>query len=178
MPHDPINVGYARALLEMAQAENVTGRIEEELFHLRELLKSNPALLEFLKDPSVQREGKRKALAELFENRVHPLLLNTLLTLGDQDRGNRILHIIEEFSGLASAARQTVTGEVTTAIALDEPTAQRLAAELSRITGKNVRLFQKIDPSILGGAIIRVGEQILDGSLRRKLEQIKGRLIA
>ena len=71
MPHDPINVGYARALFEMAQAEGVVGRVEEELFRLRELLKGNPELLQFLKDTSVKREGRRQALADLLQGRVH-----------------------------------------------------------------------------------------------------------
>ncbi len=177
MAHDPINVGYARALFEMAHAEGVVDRVQEELFRLRELLKSNPALLEFLKDPNVKREGKRQALADLFQGKVHPLLLNTLLTLSDQDRGGRVLHVIEEFDVIASSARQKVTGEVTTAIKLDDATLARLAAELCRLTGKNVQLFQKTDPAILGGAIIKVGEQIIDASLRRKLDQIKEMLV-
>lgn len=176
MPHDPINTGYARALFEMAQAEGVISRIEEELFRLRELLHKNPDLLEFLKDPNVKHEGKRKALSDLFQGRVHPLVLNTLITLSDQDRGGRVLQVIEEFSASAASTTQKVSGEVTTAIPLDTATLNRLATELSRITGKSVQLFQKVDPSILGGAIIKVGEQIIDGSLRRKLDQIKERL--
>jgi F-type H+-transporting ATPase subunit delta len=71
---------------------------------------------------------------------------------------------------------QKVSGEVTTAIPLDDATRNRLATELSRVTGKSVQLFQKVDPSIIGGAIIKVGEQIIDGSLRRKLDQMKERL--
>jgi F-type H+-transporting ATPase subunit delta len=176
MPHDPINTGYARALFEMAQAEGVVSRVEEELFRLRELLKTNPGLLEFLKDPNVRHEGKRKALSDLFQGRVHPLVLNALITLSDQDRAGRVLHVIEEFSANAAAATQKVSGEVTTAVPLDSAILNRLATELSRITGKSVQLFQKADPSILGGAIIKVGEQIIDGSLRRKLNQIKERL--
>jgi F-type H+-transporting ATPase subunit delta len=176
VPHDPINTGYARALFEMAQAEGAVARIEEELYRLRELLKKNPALLEFLKDPNIKREGKRQALAELFENRVHPLTLNTLVILSDQDRVNRLPNIIGQFSTIAAESRQKVTGEITTAVPLDDATVQRLASELSRVTGKNVQLFQKIDPSILGGAILKVGEQIIDGSLRRKLNQIQEQL--
>ena len=176
MPHDPINTGYARALFEMAQAEGVVSRVEEELFRLRELLKKNPDLLEFLKDPNVRHEGKRKALSDLFQGRVHPLVLNALITLSDQDRAGRVLQVIEEFSANAASATQKVSGEVTTAIPLDTATLNGLATELSRITGKSVQLFQKVDPSILGGAIIKVGEQIIDGSLRRKLDQIKERL--
>ena len=176
MPHDPINTAYARALFEMAQAEGVVSRVEEELFRLRELLKKNPDLLEFLKDPNIQHEGKRQALSDLFQGRVHPLVLNILITLSDQDRAARVLHVIDEFDAAAAASTQKVSGDVTTAVPLDDATLLRLAAELSRITGKSVQLFQKIDPSILGGAIIKVGEQIIDGSLRRKLDQIKERL--
>ena len=176
MALDPINIGYARALFEMAQAEGVVSRVEEELFRLRELLKASPELLQFLKDPNIKAEGKRQALGELFQGRVHPLVLTTLISLSDQDRGGRVLHVIEEFSAVAGAARQTVTGEITTVIKLDDATLQRLATELSRITGKNVKLLQKIDPAILGGAIITVGEQIIDGSLRRKLDQLKDKL--
>ena len=176
MPRDPINTGYARALFEMAQPEGVVSRVEEELFRLRELLKKNPDLLEFLKDPNIQREGKRKALSDLFQGRVHPLVLNLLITLSDQDRAGRVLNVIEEFSAQAANATEKVSGEVTTAIPLDDATLGRVATELSRITGKSVQLFQKVDPAILGGAIIKVGEQIIDGSLRRKLNQIKERL--
>lgn len=176
MAHDPINTGYARALFEMAQAESVTDRVEEELIRLRDLLKASPELLQFLKDPNIQHEGKRKALAELFQGRVHPVVLTMLIALSDQDRVGRLPHIIEEFSALAAAARQKITGEITTAVPLDDGTVQRFAAELSRITGKTVRLIPRVDPGILGGAIIQVGEQIIDGSLRRKLDQIQQRL--
>lgn len=176
MPHDPINTGYARALFEMAQPEGVLSRVEEELFRLRELLKKNPDLLEFLKDPNIQNEGKRRALSDLFQGRVHPLVLNLLITLSDQNRAGRVPNVIEEFNAQAANATAKVSGEVTTAIPLDAATLGRLATELSRITGKSVQLFQKTDPAILGGAIIQVGEQIIDGSLRRKLNQIKERL--
>ncbi len=176
MAHDPINTGYARALFEMAQAEGVVSRVEEELFRLSELLKGNPELLQFLKDPNIKSEGKRRALSDLFQGRVHPLVLTTLTSLSDQDRGGRVLHVIEEFSSIAATARQKVTGEVTTAITLDGDTLSRLVTALNRATGKNVQLFQKVDPAILGGAIIKVGEQIIDGSLRRKLDQMQAKL--
>ncbi len=176
MPHDPINVGYARALFEMAQAEGVVVRVEEELFRLRELLKGNPKLLQFLKDGNVKREGRRQALADLFHGRVHPLVLNILVTLSDQDRGGRSLAVIEEFDSIAAAARQEIGGEVVTARPLDPAVTERLTAELNRMTGKNVRLFEKVDPSILGGVVIKVGEQVIDGGLRHKLERIRDQL--
>ena len=173
MARDPINTGYAQGLLEMARAENAVARVEEELFRLRELFKTNPNLLEFLKEPNVTREGKRHVVEELFQGRVHPIVLNTLIAISDSDRTSRLPQIIEEFTALAAASRQQVSGEITSAIELDQDTLSRLSDELSRVTGKHVRLLQRTDPSILGGVIIKVGEEIIDGSLRRKLDQIR-----
>ena len=116
MAHDSLNTGYARALFELARAEGVITRVQEELFRLRELLQGNPALLQFLKDPNVKPEGKRKALGDLFQGRVHPLVLGMLILISDQERGGNVLAIIEEFQTVASGASQTVSGEVTTAI--------------------------------------------------------------
>jgi len=176
MASDPINAGYARALFEMARAEGLTEPIQQGLFRFRDLLRREPALLEFLKDPNIQPEGKRKALLELLEGRLHPVLLNWLLTLSEQGRIGRFFPIVEEFDSVAAAARQKITGEITTAFPLDEATLSRLAVELNRLTGKTVQLFPKTDPAILGGAVIQIGDQIIDASLRRRLEQIQQRL--
>jgi len=176
MSSDSINTRYARALFEIAQAERVVDRVEEDLYRLRDLLIARGEILAFLKDRNIQHEGKRRALQDLFEERVHPIVLDMLITISDQDRSRRILAIIEEYSALAEAARERVSGEVVTAIPLDDQTVERMAKELSRIIGKNVRLIQKLDRSILGGAIVRVGEQVVDGSLLRKLQRMEDQI--
>lgn len=173
MANAPIDVGYARALFEMARAEDVVDRVEDDLHRLRNLLVSRGELLDFLKDPGVRHEGKRRGLAELFEGRLHTLVLNMLITISDQDRGRRLLSIIERYRAIAASARARLSGEVITAMPLDEATVERMAEKMSRITGKSVRLLQKVDRSLLGGAVIRVGEQVIDGSLRRKLRQVE-----
>ena len=176
MPADPISTGYARAFLALAQAADAVGRVAEEMYQLRTLLQRNPDLFKFLKDPNIKHEGKRRALADLFAGRVHPVVLNSLVTMSDLDRAGLLPGMIEEFLTISAAAKQQVTGEVTTAVPLDDATRQRLEVELARVTGKNVALMQKVDPHILGGAIIRVGEEVIDGSLRRKLHDIQERL--
>jgi F-type H+-transporting ATPase subunit delta len=176
MSRDPLITGYARALFEMAQAEQVLPRLQQEMFQLQHLLNNQLDLLQFLKDPNLRREGKRRALEQLFEGRAHPLLLNALIAISDQDRAGRLPHIAAEFLGLAAAARQKVSGELISAVPLDEQIVQRLTDELKRITGCNVELFQRVDPAILGGAIVKVGEQVIDGSLRRKLNQLREQL--
>jgi F-type H+-transporting ATPase subunit delta len=176
MSSESINTRYARAIFEIAQAERVVDRVDENLCRLRDLLIARGEILAFLKDRNIRHEGKRRALQDLFEGRVHPIVLDMLITISDQDRSRRILAIIEEYSGLAEAARERVSGEVVTAIPLDDQTVERMAKELSRIIGKNVRLIQKLDRSILGGAIVRVGEQVVDGSLLRKLQRMEDQI--
>lgn len=176
MSRDPILTGYARALFEMAHAEQAIAAVEEDVVRLREVVRANPQLLEFLKNPALKREGKQRALAELFEGRVHPVVLGWLLTLGDTDRGGRVLAMIEEFIRIASEARQSVVGEVITARPLEEAVVQQMAEALSRALGKNVHLYQRVDPGVLGGAVIKVGEQVIDGSLRYKLQLLQQEL--
>lgn len=173
MSSDSVNTRYAGAILAIAQAERVVDRVEEDLWRLRDLLTTRGEILAFLKDRNIQHEGKRRALQALFEDRVHPIVLDILITISDQDRNRRILAIIEEYSTMVGAAREGVSGEVLTAIPLDDQVVERLAEELSRITGKNVRLIQKVDRSILGGAIVKVGDQVVDGSLLRKLHRME-----
>jgi F-type H+-transporting ATPase subunit delta len=173
MANDPINTGYARALFELARAEDAVERVEEDLRRLKEVLETHPELLGFLKEGRIQHEGKRRAIGELFEDRVHPVVVDTLITISNQDRNRRLPAIIEAFEAITTAERKRITGEVVTAIPLGEETVRRMAKELERRTGKNVQLYQRVDPAILGGAIIKVGGQIIDGSLRRKLSEIR-----
>jgi F-type H+-transporting ATPase subunit delta len=173
MAGDPINTGYARALFELARAENAVERVEEDVRRLKEILDTHPELLGFLKERRVQHEGKRRAIGELFEDRIHPIVVDMLMTISNQDRNRRLPAILSAFEAITAAERKRITGEVITAIPLDEEVVRRMAKELERRTGKNVQLFQRVDPSILGGAIIKVGGQIIDGSLRRKLGEIR-----
>jgi F-type H+-transporting ATPase subunit delta len=176
MADEPIYQGYARALFEMARAEDAVGQVEEELFRLRELLAESPDLLKFLKDPNIKREGKRQALAELFGARVHAVVLNGLLALSDSDRAGDLGKVIDAYMGVAASSKQQVSGEVTTAIPLEPALRERIETVLGQTTGKNVQLFERVDPAILGGAIIQVGDQVIDGSLRRKLDQLSEQL--
>lgn len=176
MADAPKYEGYARAILAMAQAEGAVGRVEEELYRLRELLKQSPDLLKFLKDANMKREGRRHALSELFGGKVHPIVLNGLIALSDMDHAGDTPRMIDAFIQAAVAAKQKISGEVITAIPLEDALKTRLQDALAVLSGANVELFQKVDPSILGGAIIKVGDQVIDGSLRTKLNRIHEQL--
>lgn len=173
---DPINHAYAEALLNIAQAEGALPRIEEDAHRLFDLLRTNAELQEFVKNPNVRDEGKRQAFAQLLGGKVHPALLDAVLLIVGQNRGNRLAAILEEFKTVAANARQHVAGEVISAVALDDAMVKRLEAELSKQTGKNVHLMQRVDPAILGGLVVRLGHEVIDGSVRRKLEDVRASL--
>jgi F-type H+-transporting ATPase subunit delta len=176
MSHDPINHAYAEAILRIAQAEGALPRVEEDAHRLADLLKTNAQLQQFIKNPNVRDEGKRAALAQLLGAKIHTVLLDSVLLIVSQNRGGRLAQILEEFKTVAANARQQVVGEVISAITLDEATVKRLEAELSKSSGRNVHLINRVDPKILGGLVVRLGHEVIDGSIRKKLEDVRASL--
>jgi F-type H+-transporting ATPase subunit delta len=173
---DPINHAYAEALLNIAQAEGALPRIEEDAHRLFDLLRTNAELQEFVKNPNVRDEGKRQAFTQLLGGKIHPALLDSVLLIVGQNRGNRLAAILEEFKTVAANARQHVAGEVISAVPLDDATVKALEAKLSQSTGKNVHLMSRVDPAILGGLVVRLGHEVIDGSVRKKLEDVRASL--
>ncbi|MBI4831309.1 MAG: ATP synthase F1 subunit delta [Candidatus Lindowbacteria bacterium] len=173
MKADPIVSAYAESLFRLASAEGVADRVEEELRELERLYQSNYELKEFINNPRIKAEGKKNALADLMGNKLSRVTLNHMYLIIDQDRGRVFPKIAEEYYLLASASRSKVSAEVITAVPVSEAELDKLAAELKRLTKKDVFLRARVDESIIGGAVVRVGDKVLDGSVRSKLAQLK-----
>jgi F-type H+-transporting ATPase subunit delta len=105
-------------------------------------------------------------------------MLNHMHLLIDQERGRMLPKVAEEYYRLASEARAKVTAEVVTAVPISDDCRERLGNELRRLTKKDVYLRARVDESIVGGAIVRVGDQVLDGSVRNKLNQLKKLMVS
>ena len=177
MASDPLVKAYAEALFQMARAEEMLDRVEEELTHLGRSLESNAELKEFLSNPQLSPAGKKGALDQIFGPSLSPMTLNWVNLVVDQGRQRRLPVIIETFFALAQEAREKVTAEVITAVALDEALAERLQKELSRATKKQVFLKPLVDESILGGVIVRIENKVIDGSVRHRLEEVKKEMV-
>ncbi|UCE18834.1 MAG: ATP synthase F1 subunit delta [Gemmatimonadota bacterium] len=177
MPSDPIAQAYAEALFRIAEAEDAVDRVESELYELQKILNKEYELREFLDDPSVTVGGKRSAVAELFAGKVSPLTLNLVYTAVEQGRHRLLPGIVEVFADLASAFRGQVTAEVITAVPLTEEMADKLRGVLSKRVNKKVYLKQMVDGSILGGAIVRIGDKIIDGCVSKKLQGLRSAMI-
>jgi len=177
MASDPLIKSYAEALFQVARAEEMLDRVEEELTRLKKSLDSNAELREFLSTPQISSDGKKSALFQIFGGKISPITLHWMNMVVDQGRQRRLPTIIEAFFTLAQDARDKITAEVITSIPLPEDLVQRLEQELSKVTKKRVFLKPIIDDSILGGVIVKIENKIIDGSVKHRLEEIKNEMI-
>ncbi len=177
MAGDPLIKGYAEALFLVAKAEEKLDQVEEELTHLLTSLESNAELKEFLSDPQISSDGKKRALSKIFGEKVSPIILHWVNLVIDQGRQRRLPLMIETFFSLAQEAREKVTAEVITSVPLSEDLLLRLEKELSKATKKKVFLKPWVDESILGGVIVKLENKVFDGSIRHRLEEIKREMV-
>jgi len=165
--------GYATALFEVARAEGVLPKVEEELFDISHLLDSNDDLRTTLGDDNVPGERKQAIIEDLVGKRATPtttLLVSFVVSAG---RARELPAIISNLVERAAADRQHALAEVRSAVPLDEDQRKRLAQALSANLGKEVEVKVLVDPSVLGGLSARVGDVVIDGTVRHRLDQLK-----
>jgi F-type H+-transporting ATPase subunit delta len=165
--------GYASALFEVARAEGVLPKVEEDLFSLSHLLTGNDELRTTLSDPAIPGDRKQGIIDELIGRRAQPvttLLVSFVVSAG---RARELPDIISRLVERAAASRQHAVAEVRSAVPLDDDQRRRLAKALSTNLGKDVEVKVFVDPSVLGGLSARVGDVVIDGTVRHRLDQLK-----
>ncbi|HZQ85934.1 MAG TPA: ATP synthase F1 subunit delta [Acidimicrobiales bacterium] len=165
---------YAVALLTVAQAEGVEQRVEDELFKVARAFEGSDELRSTLTDPLIPIERRTGVVEELLAKRAHPLTTAMAEFIVSAGRGRDLPAIVDEFVAKAAEGRKEAVAEVRTAFPLDAERQARLAEALGRATGKNVTVKVIIDPTVLGGVVARVGDTVIDGSVRSRLEQLRG----
>ena len=173
MARDELVQGYAEALFKVVSAEGELDRVEDELFRVGKLLEENYELKQALSDQNVDAASRIKVLQELLEGKVHPHTLSLVNFIVTQGRARQLPQILEQLSELAADARQSVLAEVRSAVPLDEDAQKRIAEALSKATGKKVSVKALVDESVVGGIYAKVGDTVIDGTIKRRLEQLK-----
>lgn len=168
--------GYAQAIFAVAEAEGVLDEVEDELFRFARTVEEQPELRQALTDISLPSERKRAVITELLGGKATPQIVNLLGFIVEQGRARELPAIADELVQLAAERRQQAVAEVRSALPLDAERRRRLAEALSRATGKQIELRVIVDESIIGGVVARVGDQVFDGSIRRRLELARERL--
>jgi F-type H+-transporting ATPase subunit delta len=121
----------------------------------------------------VPSAAKEKVLSDLLGERVSPHTLNILGFVVRQGKARQLVDIADELARLAEEESKREIGEVRAAVQLDAAQVERLGAALSKATGKNVAVKAIVDPSVVGGVVARVGDLVIDGSVRHKLELLR-----
>ena len=165
--------GYAQALFAVARAEDLLGTVEDELYAFGKALEQNTPLRESLTDAALPVENKKAVLHDLLGDRATPLTVSLLGFVVDAGRSREIPKIVDELARMVSQERQHALAEVRTAIDLSAAQRERLAQALSHATGRQVDVKVVVDPTVVGGVIARVGDEVFDGSIASRLEDAK-----
>jgi F-type H+-transporting ATPase subunit delta len=167
---------YARALFDSAHRAGTVDQIEADLKAVDQVLRTSPRLSRVLRAPTIPTDQKKELLQRLFGSRVSPLAARFLSLVVERRRETILNEVFVEFSRLANEARNILAVQVTAATPLTDQERDALATALTQRTGKTVTLELKIDPQILGGLMLRMGDTVIDGSVRSRLNQLRDRL--
>lgn len=164
---------YAEALFEIARAEGSLERVEDELFRFARTLEGNDELRMTLTDKTIPVERRQKVVEELLGGRASPVTVSLVSFVVSAGRGRSLPEIVDKLVNRAAEERREAVAEIRTAYVLDDDHRRRLAAALERATGKKVTVKEVVDPSLLGGVVAVIGDTVIDGSIRHRLEQLR-----
>jgi len=163
----------ARALLTLSETTGTTATIEQQLPGVASLCGEHAQLREFLSLSTVADKGKRRAIEDIFEGQIHPLLLQYLLLLQGEHQLRHIGDIAVAYANQLSGQRQQAAGELETVADIAPERLAEIEREVGRILDRVVTLRVRKNPSLLGGIRVRVGSFVIDGTLDTQLEKIR-----
>jgi F-type H+-transporting ATPase subunit delta len=172
---------YARALHQVAVAEggDRPRQLRSELDTLLALLEKNPELAATVSHPALRAEARARALCTILEKAGGSALLARLVALVvGRERVGMLRPLAEAYGEELLAAEGTVAATAVSAVPLDEPQRLALATALSQAAGKRVDLTNQVDPAVIGGALVRMGDRTYDGTVRAHLSALRRRLAA
>jgi F-type H+-transporting ATPase subunit delta len=163
---------YARSLFEVAREHGTLDVLHEQLDQFADALDANRELALFFFSPYFSTAEKAGALGRLLDG-ADQAFLNFLRLLIEKHRMPVIFRVRQQFDRLWEEENKMLPVEITSAIKLDDATTESLGRRIGERAGRRVKLAAHVDPDILGGIIIRVGNSILDASIRNRLEQLR-----
>lgn len=166
---------YAQAALELALAHNNLDQWRSDLAALAEVW-TRTRIAARLDDPKLGRSRRLDEARTILQGRVNPLALNLVLVLIDHNRTGLVPQIADAFERLERERERRVTAYVTSAIPLTDRQRASLRQQLGRRTDRTVDLVENVDPSIMGGLIVRVGDELIDASIAGRLRRIEAQL--
>ena len=169
---------YKRQLFEEAMEKDVLSQWYEEICALRTVFLDNPDLAQFLNHPQIIKEEKKKVVETIFFGKLSEGLLGFLVTVIEKGRQNDMIPICDYFTDRVKAYKKIGVVKVTSALPLSEDQKKRVENRLLETTGfVSLETEYAVDESLLGGLVIRIGDRVVDSSIKTRLEEIRLSLI-
>ena len=167
---------YAQCFLDIAKAESAVDRFEEEFRQLKDIVINNLDLKKFLTDPSIEKPEKIKAAFEIISSNTTNTVRAAMATMITMDVIESIETIYKRFVMLVNKLKTQVLVEVISAIKLDENLMNEIKKSIDEKTKLDVRLKNVIDKNIIGGLLIKIGDKVIDLSVKSKIDDLRTRL--
>lgn len=164
---------YAKSLIDLAKEKGLTEEVHNDMQFFRRTLAENRQLLLLFKNPIVRKEKKYAVLKAIFANRVNPMSMAIFEIITRKHREDIIDAIADEFIRLYNDLKGIQKAQVITTMPLTEELRRQFAAMVAKSTGKTVQLEEKIDPKLIGGYVLRIGDTQVDASIRNQLNEIR-----
>lgn len=168
---------YAAALFGVAQRDGILDSVAQDITLIERFIGEVPYLRAVLLQPLVTEDRKFKVVDDAFGDRVTAASLNFVKLLIRKRREDLISECIAEFRHLVAQAQNRVSARATTAVPMTELQTQQMVMSLEKMTGKTVALTTDVDPAVLGGVVVRMGDTVIDGSVRGSLERLERQLM-
>jgi ATP synthase F1 delta subunit len=163
---------YARSLFQVAKDQDKLDRVREELGQFADALDESRELAIYFFSPYFSTEEKKEGLGKLISG-ADEVVVNFLELLVENHRMPVIFRTRRAFDRLWEEENRLLPVQITSAVELDEDTVRRIGDEIGKQTDRRIQLTREIDPAVLGGIVLRVGNSILDASIRNRLEQLR-----
>ncbi len=170
---DDRSLAYASALFSVARSEGNLAEVEDELFRFARILESNDELRATLTDAALPVSRRQQVVEDLLGGQANPVTVALGSMVVGAGRSRDLVEIIDELVRISASEANKELAEVRSAVPLTDDQRTRLAEALGQATGKTIELKVVIDPSVLGGLVAQVGDTVIDGSVRSRLEQLK-----
>jgi F-type H+-transporting ATPase subunit delta len=172
MPDDR-TLAYAEALFAVARAEGTLGEVEDELFRFSQTLQGNDELRDALTNPGIPASRRQQVVEDLLGGKASPTTAALVSMVVGTGRARELPAIIQKLVEMSAAEANKEVAEVRSAVPLTDDQRERLAKVLGQATGKQVEVKVVVDPAVLGGIVAQVGDTVIDGSVRSRLDKLK-----
>lgn len=170
---DDRTLAYAEALFAVARAEGTLGEVEDELFRFSQTLQGSDELRDALTDPSIPASRRQQIVEDLLGGKASTTTVALVSMVVGTGRARQLPDIIRQLVEMSAAEANKEVAEVRSAVPLTDDQRKRLAEALGEATGKQVEVKVVVDPSVMGGIVAQVGDTVIDGSVRSRLDKLK-----